>query len=204
MPKIKRITRKELRKNELFEAIQKIILYIKENPKRIKIGGAIAGGALLVLLIGNFLIKRAINTPKEELAQNIFSYHYSQDKAQFSSEKEQFLKFLSKHKRGPLSDIALLYKGVLEKGLNDYGTASETFSSLLKKKNNIISSSSLMNLANIEEEKKNYKKAIEYYNKLSLKDDYLKKYAKERISRLNKISSIETLTTEIGTPSAIP
>lgn len=204
MSKIKRITRKELRKNELFEAIQKIILYIKENPKRIKIGGAITGGALLVLLIANFLIKRAINTPKEELAQNIFSYHYSQDKPQSSTAKEQFLKFLSKHKKGPLSDIALLYKGASEKGLNDYGTASETFSSLLKKKNNIISSSSLMNLANIEEEKKNYKKAIEYYKMLSLKDDYLKKYAKERINKLNKISSIETLTTEIGTSSALP
>lgn len=204
MSKIRRIARKELRKNELFEVIQKIILYIKENPKRIKIGGAITGGALLVLLIANFLIKRAINTPKEELAQNIFSYHYSQDKLQSSTAKEQFLKFLSKHKRGLLSDIALLYKGVLEKDLNDYGTASETFSSLLKKKNNIISSSSLMNLANIEEEKGNYKKAIEYYKMLSLKDDYLKKYAKERINNLNKISSIETLTTEIGISSTLP
>ncbi len=193
MPRIKRITRKELRKNELVETIQTTIRYIKENPKKIKIGGAIAGGVLFVLLIANFLIKRAINTPKEEFAQTIFSYHYSNDEAKFLSGKAQFQQFLSKHKKGDFSSLALLYKGAIDMRLNDYAQATETFLSLLKNKNNIVSSLALMNLANIEEEKRDYKKAREFYKMLELKDDYLKKYAQEKISRLNKI--------KIGTPS---
>ncbi|MEW6481630.1 MAG: hypothetical protein AB1397_01270 [bacterium] len=193
MPKIKRITRREIRRDELFEAIQKLGLYIKKNPNKIKVGGAILGGAFFVLLTVDFLIKRAINTPKEEFSQAVFSYHYSQDEARFSSGMDQFLSFLSKHKKGGLSDIALLYKGVSERGRKEYSTATETLKGLLKKKNNIVSSSALMNLANIEEEKLDYKKAIEYYNMLCAKDDYLKKYAKERISHLTKI--------KIGTPT---
>lgn len=197
--RIKRIRRKELRKNELFEALEKIILYIKAHPKSIKIQGAIGAGILFAFLIGNFLIKRAVNTPREELAQAIFSYHAAEDKAQFSIQKAQFQSFLSKHKKGRLSDIASLYKGAAERRLNEYATASKTFKGLIGKKNNIISSCALMNLANIEEEKGNYKKAIEYYKMIEAKDDYLKKYAKERIRRLNKGPLLQ-----IGTSSALP
>lgn len=197
--KIKRIKRKELRKNELFEALEKIIFYVRVHPKNIKMGLALAGGLFFVFLIGNFLIKRAVNTPREELAQTIFSYHYAQGKDQFSASKALFDSFLSKHKRGQLSDIALLYKGASEKGLNEYATSSETFKGLIHKKNNIISSCSLMNLANIEEEKGNYKKAIEYYKIIKAKDDYLKEYAKERISKLNR-----ELLLQIGTSSPLP
>ncbi|MEW6103780.1 MAG: hypothetical protein AB1630_08235 [bacterium] len=192
MPRIKRITRKEIRRDELFEAIQKTGLYIKENPHKIKVGGAILGGAILLLLALNFLIKRAINTPGEELSHAIFSYHYSEDDARLASGMGQFQSFISKHKGGGLSDIAMLYKGASEKGQKGYATATETLKPLLKNKNNVISSSSLANLANIEEEKGDLKKAIEYYKMLELKDDYLKKYAKERIGNLTKI----------GTPSS--
>jgi|GEM_PF-6215204 len=192
MPKIKRITRRDLRKNELFEAIQKVVIYIKENPRKIKIGASILGGAFLLLLIANLLIKRAINIPKENLAQSIFSYHYSGNE-RFSQGLSQFSSFLSRHKKGKLSDIAMLYKASSEKGLKDYATATKTLLSLVKKEDNIISSTSLMNLGNIEEERGNYKKAIEYYKLLLEKNDYLKKYAKERIAELKKI--------KIGTPS---
>lgn len=204
MPRIKRITRRQLRKNELFEALQKIILYVKENPKKIKIASAIGGGIILVFLIGNFLIERAINTPREELFQTIFSYHYAQDKERFSTGRPQFISFLSKHKKGRLADIALLYKGVAEMGLKDYGTSSETLKGLIHKKGNLICQAALMNLANMEEEKGDYKNAIEYYKMIKAKDNYLKTYAKERIDKLKKITLIQTpQSTEIGT-SSIP
>lgn len=204
MPRIKRITRKELRKNEVFEALQKTILYIKEHPKRIKMGLAIGGGGFLLLLLLNFLIERIVNLPKEELSQAIFSYHYGKDETQLSSGRAQFQSFLSKHKGGMLSDIALLYKGASEMRFKDYATSSETFKRIVGNKNHIISQSALMCLANIEEERKDFKKAIAYYKTIKAKDDYLKGYASERLSKLKKIEEIKPHSMPIGTSSTIP
>ncbi|HAW50358.1 TPA: hypothetical protein DCX16_05370 [bacterium] len=195
MPRIKRITRRDIRRNELAEAVQKVALFIKHNPRRVLQYSAIAGGCLIFLFIASSLVKRAMNIPKEELSQVLFAYHYG---GPSEDVKQGFVRYKKKHK-GKLSDIAWVYKGISERKLNEYATSTETLSSFLEKnKDHYLSSSCLVALGNIAEEEGDYKKAIEYYKEAQAKNDYLYSYTERRIEKLNEYMEKPA----IGTPTA--
>jgi len=82
--------------------------------------------------------------------------------------------------------VALYYKGLAEKGLKDYPAAEKSVSQFVKKApDDWLSLSSLVNLANIYEEKADYQKAIDTYKKVQ-KDQFLYEYASVRTARCYK------------------
>jgi tetratricopeptide (TPR) repeat protein len=186
MPKPKRITRRDLRKNELAEALQKAVRYVRHNVRTVQIGIGIVAVTVLIITGISFFVKKAVQQKEREFVQALVLFHYpgKEDAQRYKDAKDAFSRFLSKYKKGRLSKLALFYKGLSEKGLSEYGSAEKSFESFISQysKDRIVTSC-LVNLGNIYEEKGEYRKAIEAYEKVVNLDDFLSGYAKFRISR---------------------
>jgi tetratricopeptide (TPR) repeat protein len=183
MPKPKRITRKELKRNEVAEFLRESVIFVKDNPEKLKIGAGIFAGALFLIFIISFFINRIVQGKEDVFVQTLNSFHYQEGEERWKAGKVAVEGFLAKHKRGNLAKVALYYKGLAEKGSKDYPTAEKSISQFAKKSlDDWLYASSLVNLANIYEEKGDYQKAIDTYKKVQ-KDQFLYEYASFRIAK---------------------
>ncbi|MDI6752084.1 MAG: tetratricopeptide repeat protein [bacterium] len=181
MPKPKRITRKYLRKNEVAEFLRQSVIFVKNNPEKLKISAGVFAGALLLIWGVSFFVNRSIQGKEDLFVQTLNSFHYSEGEERWKSGKIAVEGFLAKHSRGDLAKVISYYKGLAEKGLKDYKIAEKTLSQQ-KGQDNWLSTPSLVNIANIYEEKADYQKAIDTYKKVQ-KDQFLYEYASFRIAK---------------------
>lgn len=201
MPKPKRITRKDLRKNEVVELLQKSVVFVKKNPEKLKIGAGIFAGLFFLICLISFFINRVVGGKDNAFFQTFNSFHLGQtSEEKWKGGKVAVEGFLAKYNKGDLAKVASYYKGLAERGLKDYPSAEKTFSSR-KDSDDWLSTPSLVNLANIYEEKADYQKAIDIYKKVT-KDQFLYEYASLRIAKcykaLGKKSQAETIYRELA------
>jgi tetratricopeptide (TPR) repeat protein len=186
MPKPKRITRKELKRNEVAEFLRESVIFVKDNPEKIKIGAGIFAGALFLICLIFFIINRTIQGKEDAFVQVFNSFHYQNNEERWKVGKVAVEGFLDKHNNGDLAKVALYYKGLAERGLKDYPATEKSVSQLVQKAScDWLSLSSLVNLANIYEEKADYQKAIDTYKKVQ-KNQFLYEYASLRTAKCYK------------------
>jgi len=184
MPKPKRITRKDLKKNEVAEFLRESVIFVKDNPEKLKLGAGIFAGALFLIWGISFFINRIGEGKETAFFQTFNSFHLGQNNEErWRGGKVAVEGFLAKHNKGDLAKVISYYKGLSERGLKDYAVAEKSISQFVQKApDDWLSTSSLVNLANIYEEKGDYQKAIDTYKKVN-KDQFLYEYASFRIAR---------------------
>jgi tetratricopeptide (TPR) repeat protein len=175
MTKTKKIIKKKLKEpDEFISFTEKAFIFITHHSKSIAVGGII----VLILILSIFFYQRwekknegnasQLFTLAVEIYQTVSTPYREGSIQEYKNVLEKFKEVIEKFPRTSVGKLSVLYKGNLHLRLGEFEEAIQSYESFLKKagKEKLYNSFALEGLGYSFEGKKDYKKAINAYQKI--------------------------------------
>jgi tetratricopeptide (TPR) repeat protein len=175
MTKIKKIIKKKLKEPDEFISFnEKAFIFIAHHSKPIAVGGIV----VLILILSIFFYQRwekkkedkayQLFTSAVEIYQTVSTPYREGSTQEYKNVLEKFKEVIEKFPRTSPGKLSVLYKGNLHLRLSEFEEAIQSYESFLQKagKEKLYSSFALEGLGYSFEGKKDYKNAINAYQKI--------------------------------------
>lgn len=180
----KRVLRKDMKKDILINAVEKLFFYLHHKIKIFKIGGLIAGGVILLLLFSILIISYIGRKKEQEFLAAKIAY-FSQN-ADYKLVAKKFEEFYRKNRRHNKACLALFYEACCYSFTKDFDKARNLWKNFIKfYPKHILANCAYHNIGKTYEEEKRYREAIKTYREAQEKypRTYLSPYYHLAISR---------------------